>query len=54
MDIPYVILDSKNQDIKSMISELKNRSLESNSPVAILVKKILFLTLNFKPKSQLF
>ena len=39
MDIPYVILDSKNQDIEGMINNLKNHSLKSNSPVAILVRK---------------
>ena len=54
MDIPYEILDSKNQDIKSMISELKNRSLESNSPVAILVRKNTFSKFKLKLKSQKF
>ena len=43
LDIHYEIIDSHTKNIGNLINKLKNQSLSSKSPVAILVKKIPFL-----------
>ena len=52
LDIDYEIIDSNTRNIKSIIKKLKEKTINSQSPVAILVKKNSFSSYKLQENNQ--